>query len=112
MEAPWGIFGGTDGAVGKCLIYNSAAPDSSREMHSKFSGLAVNANDTMAYFSPNGGGYGSPLDRPAQKVLEDVLDGFYSAEHASSVYGVVVDLEDETVDIQETARLRAQKKKG
>jgi N-methylhydantoinase B len=66
----------------------------------------------MAYYSPNGGGYGSPLSRPAQKVLEDVLDGFYSAGHARDVYGVAVNVEDETVDIQETNRLRALKAKA
>jgi N-methylhydantoinase B len=108
-DAPWGVFGGTEGAVGKCLVYNAAKPDEVREMYSKFSGLAVEANDVMAYYSPNGGGYGSPLKRPAQKVLEDVLDGFYSAAHAREVYGVAVNVEDETVDVEATAKLRAAK---
>lgn len=29
----------------------------------------------MSYYSPCGGGYGSPLERDPQKVLDDVLDG-------------------------------------
>ena len=107
-DAPWGAFGGLDGAVGKCVIYNAARPAEVREMHSKFSGLAAEANDVMVYCSPNGGGYGSPLKRQARKVLEDVLDGFYSAEHAREVYGVVIDLEAETVDIAATDARRAQ----
>lgn len=111
-EAPWGIFGGTMGAVGRCLLYNSGAPSEVREMHSKFSGLAVEAGDVMAYYSPNGGGYGSPLDRPAQQVLEDVLDGFYSAEHARSTYGVVLDLDAEQVDLQATAAMRGNLRAG
>jgi N-methylhydantoinase B len=94
------------------LIYNASAPDNATEMHSKFSGLAVKANDTMAYYSPNGGGYGSPLKRQPQKVLEDVLDGFYSAEHAREVYGVVVNLDRETVDVDATTRQRAAIAKG
>ena len=106
-DAPWGAFGGRDGTVGKCLVYNTTKPDEVREMPSKFSGLAVEANDVMAYYSPNGGGYGSPLKRPARKVLEDVLDGFYSAEHAREAYGVVVDLATETVDAAATEALRA-----
>lgn len=105
-DTPWGVFGGSDGATGRCLIYNKQAPDEAREMHSKFSGLAVQADDVMAYYSPNGGGYGSPLKRPAQKVLEDVLDGFYSADHARDAYGVVVDLDEETVNIEATTKLR------
>ncbi len=106
-EAPWGIFGGTDGAVGKCTITNPGRPGDEREMYSKFSGLAVEANDTMTYYSPNGGGYGDPLKRPPMKVLEDVLDGFYDADHARSAYGVVVDTEAETVDMDATEKLRA-----
>lgn len=106
-EAPWGIFGGTEGATGRCVIYNAKTPDQPREMYSKFSGLAVEADDVMAYYSPNGGGYGSPLKRPPLKVLEDVLDGFYSADHAREVYGVAVDLDAETVDMATTAKLRA-----
>ena len=106
-DAPWGAFGGRDGTVGKCLVYNTKKSDQISEMPSKFSGLAVEANDVMAYYSPNGGGYGSPLKRPARKVLEDVLDGFYSAEHAREAYGVVVDLATETVDAAATEALRA-----
>ena len=54
----------------------------------------------------------SPLERPAQKVLEDVLDGFYTAEHAREVYGVAVDTEGETVDIEATNRLRSRMEAG
>lgn len=106
-EAPWGIFGGSDGAVGRCLLYNAATPDDVKEMHSKFSGLDVKAGDVMAYYSPNGGGYGSPLKRSARKVLEDVLDGFCRPDRARDVYGVVLDLDAETVDLAATEKLRA-----
>ncbi len=105
-EAPWGIFGGSDGAVGRCTITNPGTPEESRDMYSKFSGLAVQADDVMTYYSPNGGGYGNPLDRPAQKVLEDVLDGYYSADHAREVYGVICDLDAEVVKTAETESLR------
>lgn len=105
-EAPWGIFGGHAGAVGKCHLYNVKTPDQVTEMHSKFSGLEVQTGDVMAYYSPNGGGFGDPLNRPAQKVLEDVLDGFCTVEHAREAYGVIVDLVDETVDLDATNRLR------
>ncbi len=81
-------------------------------MYSKFSGLAVGANDTMTYYSPNGGGYGDPLKRSPMKVLEDVLDGFYDAHHARTAYGVVVDAVAETVDIAATEKLRASMRKS
>lgn len=110
-DAPWGIFGGHDGVVGRCTITNPAKPGELREMPSKFSGLAVQADDVMTYYSPNGGGYGDPLNRPPIKVLEDVLDGFCTLSHAREVYGVAIDLDAETVDMAATEKLRANLRK-
>ncbi|MDX1266357.1 MAG: hydantoinase B/oxoprolinase family protein [Oceanisphaera sp.] len=90
-DVPWGVFGGTDGTVGKTEIYNYASKDKITQMPSKFSGHATQAGDVMAYYSPCGGGYGNPLERPAEQVREDVLDDFCSREHAFEVYGVVLD---------------------
>ena len=106
-DAPWGIFGGQDGTVGRCTITNPNRPGETRDMPSKFSGLAVEADDVMTYYSPNGGGYGNPLNRPPLKVLEDVLDGFCTLAQARDVYGVVIDLEAETVDMAATEKQRA-----
>ena len=106
-DAPWGIFGGHDGTVGRCTITNPNRPGEVRDMYSKFSGLEVQADDVMTYYSPNGGGYGDPLNRPPVKVLEDVLDGFCPLSHARDVYGVVIDLDAETVDMAATDALRA-----
>lgn len=105
-NVPWGIFGGKPGAVGKCDLYNIAG-GTVHEMPSKFHGLAVKKNDVMAYFSPCGGGYGSPLERDPVKVLDDVLDGFCSAQDAMDVYGVVLNLDAETVDVAATKDRRA-----
>lgn len=107
VEAPWGAFGGGDGTVGRFTITNPNRPGEVREMPAKFSGLAVEADDVMTYYSPNGGGYGDPLERPPTKVLEDVLDGFYSVAHAREAYGVIIDAEAETVDIAATEARRA-----
>ena len=97
-DVPWGVFGGWDGAGGRLDIYNDAHPEDGRSMPAKFSGLRVGTGDVMAFYGPCGGGYGDPLERPAEKVLEDVLDGFFTSEAARSAFGVVVDLEAETVD--------------
>ena len=61
----------------------------------------------MAFYGPCGGGYGDPLDRPPEKVLEDVLDDFCTVEHAKQAYGVVVDLDSEIVDTRATEALRS-----
>ena len=105
-DVPWGVFGGWDGAGGRLEIYNDARLDEGRDMPAKFSGLRVEPGDVMAFYGPSGGGYGDPLDRSAEKVLEDVLDGFYTAEAARSTFGVVVDLEAERVDEAATEAAR------
>ena len=105
-DVPWGVFGGSPGAVGKVEIYNAARPGSIKSMPAKFSGLRVSAGDVHVFYAPCGGGFGDPLERPAEKILEDVLDGFCTAEHARAAYGVVVDQANEMVDEQATAALR------
>jgi len=35
-----------------------------------------------------GGGYGDPLERDPEKVLEDYHQGYITREHAKSAYGV------------------------
>ncbi len=89
-DAPWGIFGGKEGAVGRLETYNSAKPDAITQNHAKFSGLRVEPGDVVSYVSPSGGGYGDPLDREPSKVLDDVLDDFIDVAHARDVYGVVL----------------------
>ncbi|MDD9982831.1 MAG: hydantoinase B/oxoprolinase family protein, partial [Gammaproteobacteria bacterium] len=106
-DVPWGIFGGGEGQCGAVEIYNAARPDDVTDMPAKFAGLRVSSGDVMAFYGPCGGGYGDPLDRPAEKVLEDVLDDFCTVAHAREAYGVVVDLETETVDVAATEALRS-----
>ena len=43
----------------------------------------------------SGGGYGDPLERDPQSVLEDVIDGLVSEQAAQEVYGVVLDYRTE-----------------
>jgi N-methylhydantoinase B len=105
-DVPWGIFGGGPGAVGRIDIYNVARPNDVKAMPSKFSGLKLAAGDVHVFYGPCGGGYGDPLERPAAKVLDDVLDGFCTVEHARLAYGVVVDAVAETVDEAATSALR------
>ncbi len=53
-----------------------------------------------------GGGYGDPHLRPIEKVLDDVMNEFVSAEKAVQDYGVVIDPETLEVDEQATQKLR------
>jgi N-methylhydantoinase B len=52
-----------------------------------------------------GGGWGDPLDREPQAVLDDVLDEYVSVEAAPRDYGVVFtgSLDDLTLAVDEAA---------
>lgn len=105
LEAPLGLFGGHDGVTGRNVIHNANNFEGETEMYSKFSGYAATAGDVMTYYSPCGGGYGDPLERPAEVVREDVLDDFCTREAAFEVYGVVLD-EQLNLDITATEERR------
>ncbi len=57
------------------------------------------AGESYEYHYGGGGGWGDPLDRPAERVLDDVLDEYVSVEAARREYGVVLtgSLEDLTL---------------
>jgi N-methylhydantoinase B len=103
-DVPWGAFGGHQGQVGKVEIV--ARDGNVKSMPAKFSGVALEAGEAMAYYAPCGGGYGDPLERPAQQVLDDVLDDFCTIAHARDAYGVVI-TSDLTLDLPATEALRA-----
>ena len=48
--------------------------------------------DEIKAAEAGGGGYGDPSERPVEKVLEDVRNGFVTVERALHDYGVKVDL--------------------
>jgi len=65
----------------------------------------VPPRDAIRLELPGGGGVGDPRTRDPHRVLEDVLDGFITAEDAERDYDVVIDAEGR-LDLAATARLR------
>ncbi|MFM2478658.1 hydantoinase B/oxoprolinase family protein [Celerinatantimonas sp. MCCC 1A17872] len=50
----------------------------------------LSKRDTIVSLGSGAGGYGSPLTRDPQAVLEDVIDEYISVERAFHAYGVVI----------------------
>ena len=77
------------------------------------SGVPHAAGEAFEYRYGGGAGWGNPLKRDPQKVLDDVLDEYVSLESAERDYGVVLEgrLDDYTlrVDEEATKRLREQR---
>ena len=109
LYRPWGFLGGHDGETSG-LRFESLAGEA-RDLPSKLPYRASKAGDHFVAIGPCGGGYGDPLERDPEKVLDDVLDGYITAEAALADYGVVVNQELE-VDAPATERTRAERRKS
>lgn len=72
----------------------------------------VKAGESWTAYSSGGGGWGSPLERDAEAVRENLRDGWISEEAAHDVFGIVVgdDLE-RTLDVAATEKRRAELRK-
>lgn len=86
---PPGVFGGEPGGRARLIL----DPDSPEKRN--IGVLAVNEpagrGGQLSFWSAGGGGYGDPLRRDPERVLEDVKDGYVSIEAARERYGVVVE---------------------
>jgi N-methylhydantoinase B/oxoprolinase/acetone carboxylase alpha subunit len=65
--------------------------------------------ERFLFESTGGGGWGNPLERDVNKVLDDVLDEYISIDTARDMYGVVIDPKTFQLDAPATAALRMQK---
>jgi len=100
---PWGIEGGMGGGTGRAIV--NPGTDREQVLKPLSDGNRLVRGDILRMETGGGGGYGHPFDRPAAKVLEDVLGGYVSREAAERLYGVV--LSRNAVDELATARARA-----
>jgi N-methylhydantoinase B len=98
----WGLRGGMPGATSR--FAKNPDTDHCVELGS-IDIVPCDPGDIILIQGPGAGGYGNPLDRPANDVLSDVRRGFVSAARAKSDYGVVIG-EDLVIDAAATARLR------
>lgn len=104
---PWGLEGGKDGDGG--AYYHHKTDGTTTHLPSKCTGLPVMKGDIIEVLTPGSGGYGNPLRRPPEKVLEDVIEGKVSVEKALELYRVAITGKEDgsfTLDVKKTERLR------
>lgn len=68
--------------------------------------IHVNPDDVFVFWNGGGGGYGDPLERDPELVLQNVRDGDVTIGHAREAYGVAIDQETMSVNIEATESLR------
>lgn len=99
---PYGLFGGDEAAPSRNLLSTDGG---NFELLSSKVTRNVWRGDVIRHEQAGGGGYGEPFSRPAEAVLEDVLDEKITSEFAREKFGVVV--KDGEIDQVGTQRLRA-----
>src|SRR5207245_8909858 len=101
-----GIAGGRPGSPNRLIARAGGAH--AFEVGDKAGYIEHAAGEWYEYHYGGGGGWGDPLARPPEKVLEDVLDEYVSVEGARREYGVVLtrSLEGLTVDGHAAAAAR------
>ena len=105
----WGVKGGRGAPPCAKVVVNPDSPDA-RNLKPLSDQNRLKRGDLIRVMTAGGGGWGDPLERPAENVLEDVQDGFVSRESAFRDYGVVLDENDQNVNEEETATLRKTRK--
>jgi N-methylhydantoinase B len=107
-----GICGGGPGAPNRLTI--RAGSDDPYVVQHTADWVPIQAGQIVEYLYGGGGGWGDPLDRDPQAVLDDVLDEYVSVDGAERDYGVVLrgSLADLTleIDVDATEALRASRR--
>ena len=95
---PGGIFNGKAGSKAKFMKNGKNADPS---------GLTFcDPGDRISFLSAGGGGYGNPFERDPKAVERDVQYGYISIEKAKQDYGVIIEPDSQTLDLDATRRLR------
>jgi N-methylhydantoinase B len=102
---PYGLAGGEPGGASRNSIEIAGEE---RPIPAKVT-MSVQHGALITHEQAGAGGFGDPLERPAQLVLDDLKDGKISAGYAKNRHGIVL-TSDGAVDEQASAELRQRRK--
>ena len=107
---PYGLDGGKSGSPSLNVL--DPGPEQRILPTMPMEGLQLLKGNIFHHVAAGGGGFGRPLDRSPERVLEDVLDDKVSIEAARHSYGVVIDPVTMTIDQEATVAQRRPGSKG
>ena len=102
---PQGALGGKDGERNEVTVFQSGKSYTPEHL-SKEQDIPLYPGDRVRVRTPGGGGYGKPINRSIEAVLEDVQLGRYTVEQARNLFAVIIDDQPQSVDQSATSRLR------
>jgi N-methylhydantoinase B len=107
-----GVAGGSDGSPNE--LVTNFENDAARKIECMANGVPHAPGAAFRYLYGGGGGWGDPLKRDPEDVLDDVYDELVSLESAERDYGVVLEGSFEelslAVDHAATKALRERKR--
>ena len=106
---PQGALGGKDGDVNKVIVLRGETSYVPKHL-SKEQDIALAPGDRVWVRTPGGGGYGDPLQRSIDAVLEHVRLERYSLAQARDFYGVVLFKRDGSLFVDEVATSKSRSK--
>lgn len=96
-----GVAGGEAGAPTRLEVIR---PDGSKDvLTERPEEFAVPAGTLLSLHTGGGGGYGEPFARDPRAVINDIENGLITADQARDDYGLVIDREATSLDIDESA---------
>lgn len=104
LLSPPGADGGEPGAAGFGRV--ERADGTVQHLAPRQSAVRLTAGDVLVIGTSGGGGLGAPLQRPAELVVADIVEGRVSVHAAAADYGVILD--GGAVDHTATRRRRAE----
>ena len=81
---PWGLAGGKDGSPNYVEVRRATGEI---ERHCDATLLKLRCDDVVRIVTGNGGGYGDPKMRAPAHIIDDLKNGYVTAERAREVYG-------------------------
>jgi len=102
---PWGLAGGMHGTPNSVEM---RTVDGGIERRGRFSKEELHEGDVARFITGMGGGYGDPMERDPQAVLDDVMDGYITQQTAEKVYGVALTGDPLAIDEATTKHLRGE----
>ncbi len=103
---PPGVRGAGDGAPNQVIVHREGSTYVPLHL-SKDQNIPLKPGDRVEVMTPGGGGYGNPWERDVALVARDVQRGYFTADQAKALYGVVL-AGDGSVDAQATTACRQQ----
>ncbi|MBI3978010.1 MAG: hydantoinase B/oxoprolinase family protein, partial [Chloroflexi bacterium] len=79
--APWGLFGGKEGASMRVIVHRDPSKGPPREA------TRLRTGEAVSLITPGGGGYGDPRERDRELVARDLREEKISLQQAVEGYG-------------------------